>query len=266
MAKIKHSKRRVLWDGNPTLVKSIWKAVGKRKDMTWKLPKKALLKGIISDSDIKELYSISDSATANEKMREILSPYLACRANQRPSTRHVYDEKAKLLAHWIVVEWGGIKKGFESIPNWVDEFDDYDEEKIAKFVRQMKDRRISSWSKILAFADAKSHAIYDARTSVALNVVLSNLGSIYRFVMPATQNSDLPETMAIVKKDMKRIWDGRKNVYSGYDDYIRLLNAIVKYTDAKSILEVEMTLFANGPDLAIKYAEENRLEVAIEFD
>lgn len=266
MRKTRHGKMRVIWDNIPSLVKDIWAGVGKRHEMTWRLPNRKTLKGIISDADIKSLYSITDSADANRRMREILSPYLRDRAVQRPTQRHIYDEKAAALATWIVKEWGGIKVGFEAIPDWTAELDNYSDEAVQAFVAKRQNSRVSSWSKILAFADAENHAIYDARTSVALNVVLSNLESRYRFYMPSTQNSDLPATMKIVKKDMDRIWKRRKNVYRGYDDYIRLLKAIVAYTDARDILEVEMTLFANGPSLATEYAKVNGWEYEVELE
>lgn len=85
MKKTRHSKVRVLWDKTPELVKDIWAGVGKRREMTWRLPNRKTLKGIVSDADIKSLYSITDGADANRRMREILSPYLRDRAAQRPS-------------------------------------------------------------------------------------------------------------------------------------------------------------------------------------
>ena len=266
MRRTQHSRMRVLWEKLPKDVKDIWKGAGKIGNMKWKLPPKSTLKGIIADKDIKELYSITNSADANKRMRELLSPYLAQRRNQKPSQKHIYDEKAAELAKWIVVEWGGIKKGFETIPNWMALLSDFDENDVNAFTTKMGTARISSWSKIIAFADYENHAIYDARTAVALNVILSNIGSKYRFYMPATQNKDLPKTMRIVKKDMHRIWSGRQRVYRGYDDYIRLLKAIVEMTNAKDILEVEMTLFANGPALAKQYAKDNGWEYEVELE
>lgn len=266
MAKTKHSKMRVIWENMPEQCMQIWNEAGKIGKMKWRLPNKNTLKGIVADKDIKELYSITNSAIANKRMREILSPYLIEREKQRPSQKFIYDERAENLATWIVVEWGGIKNGYEIIPEWVNQLHDYSDEYTSKFIQKMTTRRISSWSKILAFADYENHAIYDARTSVALNVILSQIGSKHRFYMPATQNKDLPKTMEIVKRDMDRIWRGRKNVYRGYDDYIRLLNAIVHFTNAKSILDVEMVLFANGPKLAVEYAKKNGWEVEVDLE
>src|ERR1019366_6639163 len=103
------------------------------------------------------------------------------------------DERAVALAHWIIRDFGGIKAGdLTTVALWMTELRDFNADNVKVFIGAHDTRevssRISSWSKLLAFADRETHAIYDARTTLALNCVFRSMGNPCRFYMPDGQN------------------------------------------------------------------------------
>ena len=139
---------------------------------------------------------------------------------------------------------GGIKTGNEAITEWVKSLGSFDNEKVDKFINYMGVKRISSWSKILAFSDPINHAIYDARTAVALNCGLYHLGVDWRFSMPMSQNRIMAAVRPMLLPEMR----GNER---GYTAYVDLLKGIADTCGfGSNILKVEMTLFANAPLIA----------------
>lgn len=169
----------------------------------------------------------------NRNLRLLISPYL--KAN---------DQSLKAaLSVWIVKEWGGIKRGTDAIPDWCNELSDFTDDSMAKFVTRMGTFRISSWSKILAFAAPSTDAIYDARTAVSLNCALHTMGINEGFFMPLGRNKDVnPASVYLKKNKFKEIL--------GYHDYISLLKEMASIDEYEDILDVEMSLFANAPSVA----------------
>ena len=134
------------------------------------------------------------------------------------------------------------------IPEWMEAFGDFNERNITAFIAISRATRISSWSKLLAFADHENHAIYDARTSVALNCALRKLGDGRQFYMPLGQNKTINDARRRVLNDAP---EPSRPV--GYPDYIELLNAVVACELSNAIITAEMVLFANAPRIAERF-------------
>ncbi len=176
-------------------------------------------------------------AEENRRLREELAPNL--RAG---------GPKSLQLACWIIRDWGGIRKlGEATVRRWLAALGDFSERSIGDFVAANNADRISSWSKLLAFSDHEKHAIYDARTSVALNCALRNLGDHRQFYMPFGQNTVINDARRLLKS-----FPGPTRAL-GSPDYIELLQRVVACKLSNSILAAEMELFANAPCLARRF-------------
>lgn len=166
--------------------------------------------------------------------------------------------QAAALYEWIVCDWGGVKAGRATVGSWAGpEFgwhQSYDEARLASFSDQMGGRRVSSWSKIFAFAAPDRHAIYDSRVAVALNLALEHLGKPERFFMPASKvyvdRNGLARPNAVARARQRL----RGQADLGYRDYVRMLKAIgagtAKRGDAVDFLTIESKLFAAAPVMA----------------
>jgi hypothetical protein len=226
-------------------IRSLWAYVNQGVEFPWPRSQKGkekLSKSIsllISDAGVESELNALDKNAFNLRIRELISPKLV-------------EGKADQSAHigkWIVRDWGGIRNGGEAISQWVEQLETFEASKIDKFVSDMGVRRVSSWSKILAFSDPVNHAIYDARTAVALNCGLHHLGIDWRFSMPLSQNRTMiaarPMLLPKIRGDER-----------GYLEYIELLKVIAKACGfGNDILKVEMTLFANAPVIAKNFVE-----------
>lgn len=191
------------------------------------------LSGLLPRDDVQRACLGNSNEAMNRNLRLLVSPYFKT-GDQ--------DLIAK-LAVWIVKEWGGIKRGTDAIPDWCTELSDFNHTAIADFVGRMGTLRISSWSKIIAFASPSTDAIYDARTAVAINCALYTMGLREGFVMPLGRNKDVNPASIFLKKN------GFYEKY-GYYEYISLLNSISDLDGKNDILGVEMSLFANAPLVA----------------
>lgn len=148
------------------------------------------------------------------------------------------------LARWIIAEWGGIRGGSkvpgrDPIPKWTSALTGFSAHAVDVFIDGQKNERISSWSKVLAFARPDDEAIYDARIAVALNVGLRALDSSQRFHMPVGRNGPVARAAAVLT--------GRAQSM-GYRDYRAFLRS-VRTARGVSLLEAETTIFANAPKL-----------------
>ena len=221
-------------------IQSLWGYVNQGIEFPWpRSPRtqsnlSSSLAVLLDDSDLKNWLNGLNKQDFNIELRNLISPKLKNR-----NTLQCVE-----IANWIVRNWGGIKNGNEAIAGWVERLGDFSEESVAKFVEEMETRRVSSWSKILAFSDPVNHAIYDARTAVALNTGLKDLGVEWRFFMPLSQNR-------LMKAVRPFLTPSHSSDERGYSTYIDLLKTMAKHNVAKnSILSIEMTLFANAPLLA----------------
>ncbi len=118
------------------------------------------------------------------------------------------------IARWIVSRWGGIYRGVEAADGWIDAI--Y-AEGVNHFINTQGTNRIASWSKLLSMHDSENYAVYDSRTSTALNCCLAVMGRSERFVM-VNSRSRTPAYFAKLK-----LRKGRCNEAHGYRDYLKLL-------------------------------------------
>jgi len=165
---------------------------------------------------------------------------------------------AAALYQWIVCDWGGVKAGRATVGSWAGpEFgwhQAYDEACLVSFSDQMGRRRVSSWSKIFAFAAPDRHAIYDSRVAVALNLALEHLGKSERFFMPPSKvyvdrnGVARPNAVARARERL------RGPASLGYSDYLRFMSAVRAGTENRpgvaDFLTVESKLFAVAPVMA----------------
>jgi hypothetical protein len=218
--------------------RAIWQLVNCGQPYTWKISKKARsnLHSILRDQDLDIIFRCDDPYQINRNIRKHIGPFLRAR-----------DRKmAADLAVWIVSDWGGIRRGVENVRALSDALGNYDAKSIAAFLQRQGTTRISSWSKLLAFADPSNHAIYDARTSVTLNCALAQIGHARRFYMPTGRNKQIEPAYKLLKLPVP-------GPLLEYTDYLNLLRAIAARGGAGDILAAEMALFSNAPAVAVKF-------------
>lgn len=226
-------------------LRSLWNYVNQGAEFPWPRSQKGkekLSKSIsilVNDDEVTGALCTLDKDAFNLKIRELISPKL----------REGKVDQSVKIGTWIVRDWGGIKNGNGDISDWVEQLGSFEAKNVDKFTEKMGVRRVSSWSKILAFSDPINHAIYDARTAVALNCGLHHLGMDMRFSMPLSQNKTM-----IAARPM--LLPQRRTNDLGYYEYIDILKSIAKTCSLEnSILKVEMTLFANAPSIAKSFVE-----------
>lgn len=159
------------------------------------------------------------------------------------------DEKMR-LAQWIVKDWGGIKRNKkEKILRYVDRADA--ERPMTPF------EGVSSYSKILAIKDPMRYAIFDARVAVSLNAIqllllkagLLGPPNLLAFPTPWGQNARMQRFWtAAFPSGMTNLAFERLGEDETYSTYLYVLRQISQQT-AKTILELEMFLFAQADDL-----------------
>ena len=140
---------------------AIWEAV-KRLEFVWRIGPTARhrLAAIMRG---KAAALPEDAAQANAHVRDILGPILRGSNNARRFE----------ASCWIVREWGGIRGNKDDrLRAYAYGLGDGRLAAANAFAHSMGVDGISSWSKVLAFAHPEHLAVYDARTSVALNVLL----------------------------------------------------------------------------------------------
>lgn len=254
--------KRMAWTEDRVAVENFWRAVGPREPMSWEIKEaktaaqrrkeekatqdaKSALAEIVGQRVCSRVYNIKDAEEQLWKPRKILASTLK---------NGDKDQKAA-LAHWIVYHWGRIRKGKDEYAEWTERLGDFSEAYVFRFAEEMKARRISSWSKVLSFADHRKFPIYDARTAVAVNVAIERTGGKVFLYMPGTQNTDLPAAIKRIDRITKKRGNWRKAKWN-YLAFIFLLRQVVKFGLAKSILDAEATLFANAPKLATEWVAE----------
>jgi hypothetical protein len=159
------------------------------------------------------------------------------------------DERGNQIAVWIVKQWGGIvRREVQAIRDWIWALEDFGPVAIARLIEAEGTSNISSWSKILSFADTGNHAVYDARTATALNCALEIVGVDFRFAMPSSRNAPMGRAGAQLVANRRTF-----RAYAGYGSYLELLSRVVNAGRAPSLLEAEMTVFANADAIVAKY-------------
>lgn len=193
---------------------------------------------ILPRDDVEQACLGNSNEEMNRNLRLLIAPYF----------KNADQALISKLAVWVVKEWGGIKRGTDAIPHWCNELSDFSHVSIDAFVAKMGNKRISSWSKILAFASPSTDAIYDARTAVSINCALYTIGVKDGFYMPVGRNSNIVSAFNILKRS------GFNSRY-GYTEYISLLSAMSEIDGNNNILDLEMILFANAPSVANSFSQ-----------
>jgi hypothetical protein len=227
------------WDSQ--FVKKLWGQINRRALYDWStgLIAQTRLRNILTSLPL-DLFRHSP-CEENMALRRELAPYLTA-ANRNSSA----------LGCWIIKDWGGIRRrADETIGRWMIALDRFNNESVRRFVVSQNINGISSWSKLLAFAKPESQAIYDTRTSVALNCALRTLRDRRQFRMPLGRNRIINVAQLLLLNEPTD-----PNSLLGYADYIELLNAIVACKLSNSLTEAEMVLFANAPLVACHFASE----------
>jgi hypothetical protein len=161
----------------------------------------------------------------------------------------VADAQEKVrLATWIISDWGGIKTNRpKTISGYVE-------------MTKMRDpttpyKGVSSYSKVLSMCDPRRFAIYDSKVAASLNaiqLIQFSQGSSVSFVAfpcPASRNNEIKRFCEIVTRKFLVRKCGFKPVKedNAYKVFLILL-AELKRRMGKSILEIEMELFARAED------------------
>ena len=166
--------------------------------------------------------------------------------SQRLRVEGLKTDTVHYIHRWVVVRWGQI-----STPpprQWAVVLGPHDDARLDRFAERGFDR-IAAWSKVLAFADQHRFAIYDSRTSVALNLCLRELGDPRRFRIAAARKN------TVVDRARRRLreLDPTHRATEGYDSYLQLLAAFVSRRCALDLLSAEQEIFANAPALATEF-------------
>lgn len=191
-----------------------------------------------------------DAAQVNRNLRSLLATTL----NDAEADR----AKAAQLYGWIVADWGGVRRNRQDVEAWAvlenGWHGDYGDEVLLAYADRVGTKRISSWSKVFAFAAPDRHAIYDSRVAVALNLALEQLGEAERFFMPAsrvTRGADGVDRPNSVARARARLRGGEA---MGYREYLAWLGQVRlqsrKHGEMIDYLRVESVLFATAPTLA----------------
>jgi hypothetical protein len=227
-----------MWNG---IVHALWGVIVEhRHEYDWKVRPTAHqgLKKLIGDETVAGVFAHRTKVETNKALRAELGKLLR------------RDEHSIQAGRWIVSEWGGIRRGVAAVEGWIGELSGFNDEAIATFVKQHREHRISSWSKLLAFALPSRHAIYDARTAVALNCALASVEDARRFHMPTSRNKIIRLAQTKLKSAPPQA-----DTTLGYDEYLLFLRAVVEHDLSPSILEAEMALFANAPVVADQFSD-----------
>ena len=223
---------------NKHQVRVIWSLVNRGKEYDWVTSEKdqEALRDLVPNLQ-PELFK-GDPGVVNRKLREQLSNFL--RDGNAPE-RHA-------LAKWIIARWGRIGTNKpETVTKYIRELGNFEPTAVTTFIGRQGTNGISSWSKMIAFADPANHAIYDSRTAVALNCVLAHIGNMSAFAMPPGRGTNV--RAATDRLQQQRRKNDVRGAWLGYEDYITLLKQFVEleaHDAPQDLLAAEMVVFANS--------------------
>lgn len=190
----------------------------------------------------------ADAATTNRNLRELLTGAL-----NDPDTD--YDTAGRIYG-WIVADWGGVRRNRQAVEAWSQPANGwhgrYGDDVLLAFADRVGATRVSSWSKVFAFAAPDRHAIYDSRVAVALNLALEQLGEADRFFMPPSRivrGKDGVSRPNAVARARARLRGGER---LGYREYLAWLAAVRAQSAGVDFLTIEASLFANAPRMALE--------------
>ena len=175
------------------------------------------------------------------------------------------DDLRGKTALWIVRDWGGIKGNNEKrLGAMAVALSAMSDHQIDAVLDWLGKDGISSLSKIAAFIRPEVYAVYDSKTSVALNCALSAKGDSRRFHMPENQVYTPAESKRINQDaDGRRLKEASKHIrkdkagvsWLGYAEYRSLLAAFKTACLCDNVLSAEMTLFSNAAEVARRHLE-----------
>lgn len=158
-------------------------------------------------------------------------------------------EYRKVLAHYYVSTWGGIRR---NSPDRLAQYVDHaSRDAVPPF------RGIASWSKVMTAADPTRYAIFDARVSFTLNAIQLDAASrdAIRFPALPTRNKALGIAMPKLLRQAaaQPHWGAidKDDVYTAYLELLR--HSAVGLPGPLPLATAEMVLFARAPDLAQAY-------------
>lgn len=146
------------------------------------------------------------------------------------------------LAHWIVSDWGGVKR---NKPGTIEEHI----ERARPNNKRFPFKGIASYSKILTISNPEMYAIYDARVAASLNALqflVRSTPAVY-FPIPTGQNNTVRRFANTLPKEgsIRVIPD---ETYSAYLEALRQ----TCIDQGCTLTEVEMVLFAVASRLSRK--------------
>lgn len=206
--------------------------------------------------------------TAYQGLRQFVDPSVVAQIQAAPTpeaearllrsslggylTGRYSNEKKAGVATWIVSNWGSITQGTHKLPNWINEFGSFDPVSVDAFRSKVVHNWISSWSKIIAFADHRTYPIYDTNNAVALNVLMEPISTENFFYVPTGRNMFAD---AAGKKLVRKHKPGRGKYadLGGYEDYRYLMERVVQLGKLSDVLAAEQLLFTRSIGIAKSY-------------
>ncbi|MCA0256498.1 MAG: hypothetical protein LCH47_07890 [Proteobacteria bacterium] len=203
-------------------------------DEIWKKIQAAQYSWQINQTELNEIKNITGLPVG-------VIQNINCLDGRREIGQCLFRQNKKSVARWIVKDWGGIRRGSnDTIDDWMFKLKQFDNESVEKFIHHYGVKRISSWSKILAFADPEKYAIYDSRTATALNCILFKKECDVQFYMPPSRN----ERVIFIQNNLKKYTKNKYYTILRYSEYIKYLDHFVSKRYFENKLEAEQKLFA----------------------
>jgi hypothetical protein len=170
----------------------------------------------------------------------------ALRKHFSPVWKKALPKEKLRLGTWIIKHWGGIHSNkINTIKSHI---------KLAEYeLPEVKFKGIASSTKILAFKNSAEFAIYDARVAASLNAIqlLNVTDARILFPIPPSRRDTISKFDATLKQlkktpnfEMKII--RRDDTYQYYMILLKKLSSRI----SRSVLDLEMFLFAAGPALS----------------
>lgn len=168
------------------------------------------------------------------------------RVRQALHSRSTTQQQAAALYKWIVGDWGGIRNGLGTVAGWADAtagwHGNYDDRVLFAFADLQGNKRISSFTKVFAYANPDEHAIYDSRVAVCLNLAMHKLQVHWRFYMPASRNAQIVRARNALGSGF----------HGSYREYLLWAKRVREATGI-SLHDIEATLFAVAPGMADQF-------------
>lgn len=166
----------------------------------------------------------------------------------------IWNDGDKLeISNWVVAKWGGIKGNRPTtVANYVSAIC------AGHYPNEIKG--VASYSKILSFMDPNEFSIYDARVAISLNAI-----QLLRGAKNGTAFTYLPGRNTKLKKFREMpLTQRRALLQSGwspvaakdcYTFYLNTLKQVRFELETAKLYELEMSLFADAEELALRYSE-----------